>query len=113
MTAKRMGIWTAGLHLLVFAATIAYVYGSSEAQASLIWIAGLVIDFPISLLSVVFAQSYSAWAHDAGSSHGVLQQLLYPPYVIHGLVGTIWWYFLPRLVLPKKRGGVWGSTQVS
>jgi len=105
--AGRIGVALAGTHFFLFVASVAYVYTSSTGQSSLIWVVWAIVDFPISLLYVVSAAPYSAWLETLG--YDFLQHLLYLPHLLHGLIGTIWWYLLPRLVMLKRRGGVWGQ----
>jgi hypothetical protein len=72
----------------------------------LIWLVWAAADFPISLLYWAIAEPYSSWL-DSMRGQPIIQSLLYLPYVIHGLLGAIWWYWLPRLIMPAKYGGFW------
>jgi hypothetical protein len=103
--AKKLGITLSLLHSAAFAATAAYVHFSTAAQAPLVWTRWFVVDLPVSLLYYLGHTNYPEWS--AAQNNPLAAQLLYLPHLIHGLLGTIWWYFLPRLFLPKRFGGVW------
>ena len=77
---------------------------SNDPQAPLSWAFFSIIDFPVSLL-YFSGKSYRSFL--LSIEYQFLQRILYLPYIIHGFLGAIWWYFLPRLVTKKKFGGVW------
>ena len=81
MAAKRIYVVAAGVaaaHLLGVLLTAWYVSGSSEGQAPLVWIYWMFIDLPWSL---------------------PLWQLMTGSFVlIHGVIGTAWWYLLVILI---------------
>jgi uncharacterized membrane protein YjdF len=89
---------TAALHAALFAATVIYIYTSSDAQAALVWLLWVVPDFPVSLLHR-FAPTYSRWVHTFVARDSFVDYLVYGPHVIHGLLGTLWWYLMPRFVI--------------
>jgi hypothetical protein len=107
MNAKKMGIYLAGLHIIAFALLVMWISRSTDPQASLTWGVFAVFDFPISLLYLLAGPTYSNWLGRLETSN--LAQIFYLPHLIHGLFGAIWWYFLPRLCMPKRLGGVWGK----
>lgn len=72
--------------------TLSYTLISSDSQAHMVWFFFLFIDFPVSLL-YTFAQSFSMMRDIP-----VFGWFLYPPYIIHGILGTIWWYFVARFI---------------
>jgi hypothetical protein len=88
----------AGVHLLGVVATAWYVAQSTAGQAPLVWAYWAFIDFPWSLAYVLQGPTYGTWvdAHSAG--HPLLAQLLYFPHLLHGIVGTLWWYVLIVLI---------------
>jgi hypothetical protein len=104
--ASRVGAIAACVHLVAFIVTLLQIARSSDGQASLAWMKWwwLVVDFPFTLLHLVSREAYSNWLNTLG---GVFGQMLYLPHLIHGVFGTIWWYFLPRVFLPKRLGGLW------
>ena len=105
---KRVAIACATIHLLAFLATVAYVYSSADPQASLAWGFWAVIDFLLSLLYLLAGQSYSTMLQGLSGHAEALVHVLYFPHLVHGLLGTVWWYILPFLVTSRRLGGVWG-----
>lgn len=89
------------------AALVALVYfgiaSGGEAQAGLRIVPILIADVPVSFLIALT------------SEHGVLggtpwlENIVFSPLFIDGILGSIWWYFLPKFFLPKRCGGIWGS----
>lgn len=108
--AKKIGLYLAILHLIGFIVTTISVNLSTDPQAALLWSTFAVLDLPISLL-YFFGKFYAKFTNSLGDT--LLAQLLYFPHVLHGLLGTIWWYFLPSLITPKKIGGIWGKKSAS
>ena len=106
--ARRVGVTLSLLHGVAFTATFLYVQLSSEAQAPLVWTKWFIVDVPISLLYFLGHTNYPEWS--VAQNNPIPAQVLYLPHLIHGLLGTIWWYFLPRLFLPMRLGGVWGPS---
>lgn len=106
-TGKRVGIIAGCFHFAGFLATAIYVISFHNPQAGVAWIYWYYIDFPISLVYAIPNTYYYKLIEMLGDSF--LAQLVYLPHFTHGLLGTIWWYFLPRLFLPKRFGGIWGA----
>ena len=111
MISKKIGLYCACLHCLAVVAMALYINHSTDPQASLLWGIFAVVDFPLSLTYFFAGNAYSTWLD--GFGHSFFLRFLYLPYLIHGLMGTIWWYFLPRLAMPKKLGGIWGASRNS
>ena len=109
--AAKLGLGCAVVHLAAFAVTVAYVAHSRDGQAPMVWVLFGLLDFPISLLYFTFREAYSQFVHTVGSE--TLRQLLYLPHLIHGVLATIWWFFLPRLVMPQRLGGVWRGARIN
>ncbi len=103
--AGKVGLMLGAAHLCAFLVTIAYVFSSSDGQAPLVWSVFAIIDFPISLVYYLVGPTYSSWLGSLDSP--VLAQVCYLPHLLHGPLATIWWCLLPRLVMPKRLGGVW------
>jgi hypothetical protein len=82
------------LHLLGVLATAWYVAESTDGQAPMVWFFWGIVDLPWSVAYVLFGHGYTIWAQAHYSGHPVLAQLLYLPHWLHGIVGTVWWYFL-------------------
>ena len=101
----KIGICLAILHCVGFVVAFSYIALSTDPQAPLVWLVFAIVDFPISLLYYLAGGLYSTIVKTLPS---FLAQILYPPHVIHGLLGTIWWYYLPRFFTPRSLGGLWG-----
>ena len=79
---------------------------SPDPWSALLWGMFAIVDFPVSLLYLL-SPVYTPFYHSLGTS--IWTWPLYLPHVIHIFVGSIWWYFAPRLVTPKRLGGLWGK----
>jgi hypothetical protein len=75
----------------------------------MLWAVFAVIDFPLSLIYMIVGKSYYHFLQSLGDSP--LAYILYLPHLVHGFLGTLWWYFLPRLVMPRRFGGIWGASK--
>jgi hypothetical protein len=75
----------------------------------MVWVLFAIIDMPVSLLYFLAGNWYSSWLEGLGKFS--LAQFFYLPHLLHGLLGTIWWYFAPRLYTGKKYGGIWGRNK--
>lgn len=88
----RAGVIAALIHLLLFAIFYFYINAlyAGKAQAQLIWIYWLIIDFPVSILLLPTIVS------------GNID--IFFLCFFHGILGTLWWYYMPRilLILAKK-----------
>ena len=90
-TTRIIGAVLAVSHLLAFLAFIAYLHQSQDGQAILLWTIWIPVDFPVSLTTLA---GFELLPSD-GSFGSALRRAL--PYLVHGLLGTLWWYFLPFL----------------
>ncbi len=100
---SKIGLGLAIIHLVSFVLLALYVRNLPDPQAPLLFVAFVFVDLPVSLLDLLFASFHL----HLSSLEKPAFEFLYPPYFIHGLLGTIWWYFLPRLVTPRRFGGIW------
>jgi len=91
-TSKFIGVVLAIAHLLAFLVFVVYLNRTSDGQAVLLWAVWLPVDFPISLI----VQAGFELLPSDGAIGSTLRRSL--PYFVHGVLGTIWWFFLPRLV---------------
>ena len=87
--AKKIGIGFAVSHLAAFILFALYLHLSSEGQARLLWALWLPLDFPISL---AVTKGYDLISADSQPGRFVRTWL---PYFVHGVLGTIWWLFIP------------------
>lgn len=90
--AMKFGAGFAMVHLTVFVLFVIYLQLSTEGQARLLWALWLPLDFPASLL-VVFGLDLISYDSQFGSFVGT-----WLPYFVHGVLGTIWWFFIPIVV---------------
>jgi hypothetical protein len=84
--AKKIGIFLSSTHLIAIIAFILYLrfLPNPDGQETLMWAYWLIIDFPISLLVLLFFLLNV-------TSHIML-------YLVHGIIGTIWWFFVPVII---------------
>ena len=82
----KIGLLLAASHLIVFFWFLSYLddLSGQDGQGPLLWVYWLVIDFPVSLLVILL------FAVDV-TSHYVM-------YVVHWVLGTIWWFYLPTVL---------------
>ena len=105
MQARMIGLSLAFLHLVGVVLMVFCINRSPDPQAPMLWAVFAIIDFPISLiyfLAPVLHDTLPQGVHESW-----VGQVLYLPYLVHGILGTIWWYLLPRLFMPRRLGGVW------
>jgi hypothetical protein len=95
---RQIGIVLASAHLLGVLLTIWYVSGSTDGQASLVWAVWAVVDFPLSLAYLLLGSLFAQWTQTLSSNHPIVAQFLYLPHVLHGVIGTIWWFYVPSIV---------------
>ena len=86
------------VHLAAFTATVLYTVNSPNEQSSLIWVIWFPIDIPWSFLHFVGGESYSIWLDYMASKSMLFKYLFYTPYLVHGFIGTVWWYLLPTII---------------
>ena len=87
---RRIAIGLAVLHFVLFLAFVTYFRGANhhDGQAMLLWSYWLVIDFPVSLL---VPAGWSLIEPDSPLTR-------YWLYLVHGVLGTVWWFVLPLIV---------------
>ena len=105
--AHKIGLFFLIAHIFLFIVALISIGISNDPQAPLIWVIFAIVDFPVSLLYMLWA--YFSDFIDANLCCG-LSIILYFPYLIHGVLGSIWWYFLPRFFMSKRFGGIWGKS---
>ena len=90
---NMVGAAFAMLHLIAFFVFVVYLHQSNEGQAILLWTVWMPVDFPISLF---VSLGFDILPSDS-SIGSTLRRAL--PYFVHGFLGTIWWYFLPFVIV--------------
>jgi hypothetical protein len=106
----RVGAIAAFLHAVLFLLVFFVVINSEEAQIQLLYIPFMILDLPISLLYWFDIEKLKAVLESVG--HPWLAKFFYGPLLIDGILGTIWWYYVPKFFLPRRLGGIWGSKAV-
>ncbi|MEQ8289146.1 MAG: hypothetical protein RIB78_05420 [Gammaproteobacteria bacterium] len=88
----KIGALFFSIHILIFIVFVLYLHFVAEsAQARLLWVFWLPLDFPVSLLTL--------WGLDNLNNPSGLNLVAFLfPYFIHGLLGAIWWFFLTSKV---------------
>ena len=107
MTYHKIGAGFALAHLLLFLSIFLRVVFSDEAQIQLLYIPIMVLDIPLSLLYLFDIESLKSSLEAAG--YLWMAKLFYTPLLVDGILGTVWWYFLPKLFISKRLGGVWDA----
>ena len=92
ITTRMVGASLAIAHLIAFFAFVLYLHQSDDGQTRLLWALWLPVDFPVSL--AVFA-SFDFIPPDNGIGSFLRRA---SPYFVHGVLGTVWWYFLPFII---------------
>jgi hypothetical protein len=92
-TSKFIGLLFAIVHFLLFVVfSIKMNFGSQDAMSGMLWGLWKTVDFPVSLLAFYgFIPAPIEW------SFSILVKFIYP-YFIHGVLGTIWWFFIPVII---------------
>ena len=90
--AKKVGLVFAVLHLIAFFLFVIYLNLSTDGQSRLLWTLWLTPDFPVSLFMMVGFDVISPDSQIGGFIRTWL------PYLVHGVLGTIWWFFVPILI---------------
>lgn len=89
---KIIGSGLAAVHITIFFAFVVYLHLSTDGQSRLLWALWLPIDFPVSQIVT--------WGFDSVSAEqamgGVIRTWL--PYFVHGVLGTVWWFFVPTII---------------
>ena len=95
---RELGLTLAAVHLALVTALFLGVrtwMDTSEGWGSMFpWLALVIVDLPFSLVGCFWpAVSVMAWSNPNSTTQGLIG-----PAVVHGVVGTAWYYFLPHWV---------------
>lgn len=107
---NRLGITFAAIHLLGVLLT-AWFVAHSSSWAGVVWMVWAVIDLPLSIAYLPAMLGYFGWVDSLDNTHPILAQILYFPHLFHGVVGTIWWYFVPVLASKIRSSRKKGAEQ--
>ncbi len=97
MKIYKASVIVAATHLIGVGALAKSIESSSDPQAPLMWIYFAIIDFPASLFYFIPGENYESFRNAHVGTP--VAQLLYMPYIIHGLLGTLWWLFLTNFII--------------
>ena len=91
------GVIGALLHLALVSYTVAAIlidYSSGDISSTFYWRIFLALDFPVSLAVVPLT-----WISPPAAS-GPLSDFanFWWPLAVHGLLGTLWWYIVGRMI---------------
>ena len=83
---QRIGLALAVLHLLCFVLFYVYVniLSAGKEQIQFLWMYWIIIDFPVSLFLII------SFVLNETSSYVI--------YFTHGILGTVWWYYLSIII---------------
>lgn len=101
-----LGVKFALLHLLFFTLSVYLNEKVAGGWLTLFFmeVPWFPVDLPWSLLDLMFMQKdVSQWLDKIRAISGVFDYIFYPPIIVHGIIGTIWWGFLPTIYLRYKR----------
>jgi hypothetical protein len=99
---NRLGLWLAGVHIVLFILSLVWVQKSNGWAWALLWPIWLVIDFPLSLLGFLPSMGLGAAIAEIRALSPVFDYVLYSPTIIHGILGTVWWAVLPKVFVRLK-----------
>jgi hypothetical protein len=110
-TSYRLGTVLCLLHLAIsWWVIISLCRGAPDAQWQLVWILFLPFDLPFSLLVFFSGSIFPDWSFSALPYPMSEFRTFILPAVIHGIVGPLWYFFLPvsisglRAFSKRKRG---------
>lgn len=89
----KIGLLFATVHFSLFLSFIYYLFTTDlDAQWQLYWIFWTILDFPVSFLMFLNGLFPENW------------EMIFDnfPYFVHGILGTIWWYFIAKRITEKK-----------
>ena len=103
----KIGILASSFHCFVFTTFILNITGNGRLW---VWMLFFVLDFPISLLNLL---GWDLMIYSWGESDFLegWKDMTYQswPVFVYGVLGTLWWFFIPSVV-SKLLGGFKIST---
>ena len=90
---RIIALFFAVIHLILFALfSIKMNFGSHDAMSGMLWGLWETVDYPVSLLAYYgFVSLPLQWSFSSFIT------FIYP-YFVHGVLGTIWWFFIPIMI---------------
>ncbi|NMN04116.1 MULTISPECIES: hypothetical protein [unclassified Novosphingobium] len=95
------------VHAILFSILLLNDGVTQEAKVQLFYMPFLIGDFPIILFYSIPVEIIGDYLRFADNP--ILANIFHSPSIIDCMLGTIWWYFVPKFFLPKRLGGIWGS----
>jgi hypothetical protein len=107
MIAKLTGYFLSTIHSLLFLVLLLNCYPPNDGQTMWGWMIFFIIDFIPSITAYFLLEPwYYNWLNSLNQSW--FKEIITPQYWLYGPICAIWWYYFPRLFMPKKWGGIWG-----
>ena len=104
--AGKIGLGMAAVHFAAVAATVTWLHYNDDGQGVLLWLYWQVPDFPVGLLIIPLLHFDPVWLDNLSPNNPFLEFLVTDQFHwVHGILGTLWWGLLPKLVMPKRLGG--------
>lgn len=109
MVARRIGLVCLILHSMLYGWTITALIGTTDAQSGLLWVPLMIVDFPVSLIAIWPGDYWNYYEWISQWNSHALDVLFSPTSLAFGILGSLWWYYLPvpRLFMPARWGGIW------
>ena len=88
------GLTMASIHIAIVVYTLAQIFAAGAADWTFYWRIFLALDFPVSLAVVPLT-----WISPPSPS-GPLSDFanFWWPLVVHGVLGSLWWYIVGRMI---------------
>ena len=88
------GLTMAAIHIALVVYTLAQIFAAGAADWTFYWRIFLALDFPVSLAVVPLT-----WISSPAAG-GPLSDFanFWWPLVVHGVLGTLWWYIVGRMI---------------
>ncbi len=103
--ATRIGAIFAIVHFVAYAATFFLTSIGSSWNSIYLILFWQAADFPISLILDTSAGIYHDWIEPSLREGTILGLLLWFPNIVDGLLGSLWWFVIPRFFMAKSLGG--------
>lgn len=103
--ATRIGAIFAVVHFIAYAASFVLTSTGSSWNSVYLILFWQVADFPVGLILVAFSGVYHEWIEPFLHEGTLLGQLLWFPNIVDGLLGSLWWFVIPKFFMSKSSGG--------
>ena len=93
------GLTMAAIHIAIIVYTLAQIFAAGAADWTFYWRILLALDFPVSLAVVPLTWISPPTA--GGPLHDFAN--FWWPLAVHGVIGTLWWYIVGRMIGERVR----------